>query len=451
MRKIRLVNFKSDLFATTAVFIAHAAIRLVSSLITTRLLPPEAYGVTIVLMSIVFVVEMLADIGITVFVVRDKHAEEPRYLNTAWTMRLARAVINTGVLFLLGPLIASTIYHTPALATPLRVFSLWFITSGLESMAFPIAIRRKNSRLVMYSELATTLVTTLFSVVYIYFSRDYWGMIFGTLLGRVMITLLSYQFYKELRPRLTFDWAAAKEILGFTKFTMPSSILTLALSQFDKVVFLRLFDLSLMGVYGLAGSIAGPVESLITKISQMVLYPRSAHDFRTERETASTKYYIDNVKLFLSIMFLPAAIGGAARFVITVLYPSRYGEAAAVLQAFMLRAAILSLSAPAEDFLVASGKPQVMLISNVLRACWLLGASILGYYLFGFIGFVYGAALCGLPSLVYLLWLQQRNDQLNVRYEAYKVLFLCVIGIAAYGTSTALLAIWPDSLIRHTT
>ena len=34
---------------------------------------------------------MLADINVTLFIVRDKNAEQPRYLNTAWTMRLIRA------------------------------------------------------------------------------------------------------------------------------------------------------------------------------------------------------------------------------------------------------------------------------------------------------------------------------------------------------------------------
>ena len=55
------------------------------------------------------------------------------------------------------------------------------------------------------------------------------------------------------------DWAAAREILGFSKFTMPSSMITIALSQFDKIAFLRLFDLNSLGIYGLAGNIAAPI------------------------------------------------------------------------------------------------------------------------------------------------------------------------------------------------
>ena len=70
-----------------------------------------------------------------------------------------------------------------------------------------------------------------------------------------------------------------------------------------------------------------------------VLYPRCAHNFRANPETSHLLYYKENVKLFISMLFLPAAVGGSAHLVISILYPARYAEAAVVLQAFMLRAA----------------------------------------------------------------------------------------------------------------
>ena len=104
-------------------------------------------------------------------------------------------------------------------------------------------------------------------------------------ISRLTMVVMSYQFFKEARPRLQVYRPAAREMLRFGKFVMPSSMLTLVLSQFDKIVFLRLFDLRLLGVYGLAANVAGPIESLISKISQMVLYPRCAHNFRTDRQS----------------------------------------------------------------------------------------------------------------------------------------------------------------------
>jgi len=448
MNIVKHLNPKGDLFATAFAFAGQAVIKLGSSLILTRIVRPETYGLITIMMSIIFVLEMLGDIGVTIFIIRDKNGEEPRYVNTAWTMRLGRAVLNAGVLFVCAPIIAGSLYHTPALAAPLRVFSLFFLICGFESMSFPIAIRRKRSRIIMYSELAATFLTSVFTVLFCYYSRDVWGMVYGILFNRVLITIITHLFYPELRPKLQFDFAAAREILALTKFTMPSSMLTLALSQYDKVVFLRLFDLNLLGVYGLAGNIVAPIETLISKISQMVLYPRCSHNFRADRNTFVQKYYTENTKLFVSILFVPAAVGGAARLLVALLYDPRYSEAGPILQALMLRAVLQSLASPAEDLLIAAGESQVILIGNVFRTIWMVAASLAGYYFLGFMGFVYGAALSGLPPLIYYLWLQRKKGMLMARGEIYKIAFATGVAISAYIASSLLLGWWPWMRIR---
>jgi O-antigen/teichoic acid export membrane protein len=351
-------------------------------------------------------------------------------------------------LFVCAPLIASKVYNLPDLTLPLRVFSLWFLIDGFESMGFAMAIRRKQARLQMYSELAASVASTIFSIVYCYRYHTFWGIAFGMLLNRLIMTVLSHQFYRELRPRLFIDLAAAREILVYSKFTVPSSLLTLGLNQFDKVVFLRLFDLRLLGIYGLAGNIAGSVEALISKISQAVLYPRCAHYFRENPNTATKRYYTENTRLFVGILAIPAAVAGTAHLIIALLYDSRYSEAGGVLQALAVRAVLLSFASPAEDLLISAGQFHVILVGNVLRASWIVLGSLVGYYFFGFLGFVYGLSLSGLPPLAYYLWLQKSKGMLIVKYELYKVAFALGVGVTLYMGSALFLALFPGFRIK---
>jgi lipopolysaccharide exporter len=445
----KVINLRGDLFATTFTFGLQAVIRLVSSLILTRVLVPEAYGTITMLLSIIYVISNIVDTNVTLFIVRDKNGEQPRYLNTAWTIRLIRSVLSFVVLFVCAPLIATKIYDLPNLALPLRVSSLWFLIDGLETMAFPLAIRRKQARLQMYSELACGVLSTTFSVVYCYRYHTFWGIAFAMLLNRLFMAVLSYQFYRELRPRLSIDRAAAREILQYSKFTVPSSLLTLSLNQFDKVIFLRLFDLRLLGLYGLAGNIAGSIENLITKISQAVLYPRCAHNFRENPDTFVQRYYTENTKLFVGILAMPAAIAGAAHLIITVLYDSRYSEVGSVLQAFAIRAVLLSLASPAEDLLISAGRFHVILVGNILRAVWIVLGSLVGYHFLGFLGFIYGLSLSGLPPLAYYWWLQKSKGMFIAKYELYKVAFVLAVGFTSYIGSALFLALFPGFRIRH--
>ncbi len=444
----KLFNIRGDLFATTLTFAMQAVIRLVSSLILTRVLLPEAYGTISILTSIIYVIGNIVDTNVTLFIVRDKNAEEPRYLNTAWTIRLIRCLLSSAVLLACAPLIGTKIYDLPSLTVPLRVFSLWFLFDGIETMAFPLAVRRKQARLQMYSELAGSVLSASFSIAYCYRYHTFWGIAFAVLLSRLWMTGLSYCFYRELRPRIFIDRAAAREILVYSKFTIPSSLLTLSLNQFDKVVFLRLFDLRLLGLYSLAGNIAGSIETLISKISQAVLYPRCAQAFRDNPDTSTRRYYTENTKLFAGILAMPAALIGAAHIIVTVLYDTRYSQAGDILQALAIRALFLSFACPAEDLLISAGFFHVILMGNVLRSAWIVLGSLIGYYALGFPGFVYGLSLSGLPPLVYYLWLQHSKGMLLVKYELYKVIFALSVGSISYIGSLMFLAMFPGFRIK---
>lgn len=437
MRILKSINLKGDLFATGLTFGAQGLIKISSSLVLTRILRPEAYGVVTIIMSILFVIEMIGDLGLNLFVIRDPDGEAPRFLNTAWTIRLARATLNTLVV-LLGATFIASIYGAPELVAPLRIMSAGFLISALASMSFPIAIRRKRARIIVYSELAAQSTSTIFSIVYCYFSRDFWGLIYGFLLNNCITTIISYFFFRDLRPAIHFDLQAAKEVMRFTKYSTPSSLLTLALSQFDKIVFVKFFDLRLLGIYGLGSNMAAPFEGLISKISQMVLYPRCAHDFREHRDSFATRFYNENNRLFLSILILPPIAFGAAHVIVSILYPARYLAAETVFRAFMLRATLLSLASPSEDLLIAAGESQVILIGNIARASWMVFGSIIGYFAFGFLGFIYGMALSGLPPLVYYFWLQRRLGFLIAKYEYYKVAFVIVLALSSYLISAVL-------------
>lgn len=435
-----LINPKGDLFAATVSMAGAAVIKLASSLILTRLLYPEAYGIVTAVASITTIVELISDIGVVPFFVRDKNAEEPRYINTLWTLRALRGFANCALLFALAPWIAA-LYEEPVLVEPIRAVSLLFILHGMESMSFAVAVRRQRARILNYAELGCSIVSTSFVIGYSYVARDYWGMIYGMLLNRALLSASSYAFYRDLTPKLQIDREAAKSLFGFTKYVLPSSIVSLVAGQFDKVIFLRFFDLHLLGLYGLAGSIAGIVDSLTYTVTRRILYARCTHEFRTNPAGLRAAYYHQNVALFALILFLPAAVGGAAHFVINFLFDERYAFAGTILQAFMVQSALQSFSQSAEVLVVAHGHIRATLIANLLRFAWMVAASVGGYHLFGFAGFLYGYVLNPLPGLIYNLWRQREGGLLVGRLELLKVAFMAVVFLAAFIAADVLSAV----------
>src|ERR1700756_2014974 len=107
---------KGELFASTFSYGVTSLIRLVSSLILTRLLTPEAYGTFAILLSFYVIIELMSDVGTVGLLIRHPRGGERRFIHTIWSIRLLRCTLNFCLLFLGAPLIAY-LYHAPTLTT----------------------------------------------------------------------------------------------------------------------------------------------------------------------------------------------------------------------------------------------------------------------------------------------------------------------------------------------
>lgn len=64
--------------------------RLLSNLVLTRLLYPEAFGVMALVMVVLVGLQMFSDVGIGPAISRSARGDDPDFLNTAWTLNVFR-------------------------------------------------------------------------------------------------------------------------------------------------------------------------------------------------------------------------------------------------------------------------------------------------------------------------------------------------------------------------
>ena len=65
-------------------------IRLASSLLLTRLLFEEAFGIMALVTVFMQGLQLFSDIGLGPNIVQNERGDDPKFLNTAWTMQVAR-------------------------------------------------------------------------------------------------------------------------------------------------------------------------------------------------------------------------------------------------------------------------------------------------------------------------------------------------------------------------
>jgi len=439
----RFINFKGELFTAAATSVGVAAVRLLSSVILTRILYPEAFGLMAIVGSIAFIVEMLSDVGIIGVTIRHEKSEEPRFFNTWWSVRLVRSLMNAGLMFLLAPYIAEW-YGQPELTHILHIYSLSFVIRGFESMSIPLSIRRRQTQRMNHIELGSLVLSTCFSITWSYFSRDYFGILYGTLLNHLLVTFSSYYFYPDSRVKLQFDREAMREQFQFARYVMPSSMITLVVSQVDKFLLSKYFNLQLMGFYGLATNITAPVDTLTTQLSLNILYPRCAENYRNDKSTFVEKYYKESWKLHAMALAAPALLCGVGTFVIHLLYDSRYIHAGVMVQLLAIRSVIHVYASTAEDLLIASGLVKMQLAGNIVRLLWLLPAIFIGSYYFGLPGFLAAVISEKAPTLLFYFRILAKRKMVIWRYEGLRLLL--TLAIAAFG---AIVAFAGTQIISH--
>ena len=115
-------------------------LRLVSNLILTRMLFPEAFGLMALIGLVTVGLMLFSDVGIAPSIAQSARGDDPDFLNTAWTIQVIRGVILFGVAAGLA-LPFAAFYDAPELVTYLPVAALALVIAGFNPTRIETAHR----------------------------------------------------------------------------------------------------------------------------------------------------------------------------------------------------------------------------------------------------------------------------------------------------------------------
>lgn len=413
-----------DTNVVVAAVVLNNLLRAISSIILTRLLVPEVFGIAGVIASIQFTVALASDLGFQAFVVRHADGEKPRFLDTVWTISLIRALLLTLLLAVLAePL--SAVFDKPELAPIVAVAGLTFVIEGLASVSLLSAVRNRMVLRLSVLELIVLVAQIAATVVLAYLWRSYWAILVGLLSSGMLKTVLSYTMFANARRRIAWEPAYARDLWAFARFVTGSSLIYLVLAQCDKLVLARVMPLDEFGFYILAGNLATAPLAFAGAYASRVLYPFYAELWRQQSATLRQQFY---AKRRLASMFYALATGGiigSAPLIIGILYDDRYAGAALYLQILAITPLLALASNSANETLTATGRISVTFQASAIKLVWLIVAGTSGYVWGGPFGLVLAVGLMEIPALL-LKWAQMhRAGLLDARQE---LLFLAIGG-----------------------
>ncbi|MEQ9692713.1 oligosaccharide flippase family protein [Shimia sp. SDUM112013] len=379
-------------------------LRLLSNLILTRLLYPEAFG----LLSLVWVfmvgLQNFSDIGIATSIQQNKNGDEPAFLDTAWTLQVARGVVLWGLTIVLANPVAA-FYDAPDLAELLPVVGLTLLIAGF----FPMRKESANRHLMLGRVTALDLVAQAIGlcvgVVIAWATGSIWALVFSALSVSLM-QLVLYMLFLPGRPsRFGFDKPSASEIAKFGSWIFFSTIAGFIFSQGDKLVLGKYLSLHALGIYNIGFFWA----SFPLMLGGMVVWKVLIPVYRERPPSESNANFLALRKLRFALtsalfaMLCILAFGGA--LLVDILYDERYLLSGGVLVLIALVQIPQVIVLTYDQSAIASGDARRFFILAATRAAFMVAGLLVGVQFAGLAGALVGQAVAMILVYPVTVWM----------------------------------------------
>src|ERR1700688_250341 len=343
--------------------------RLITNVALARLLAPELFGIMVIVNSVRTGIDLISDIGIGQNIVHNPNAENPKFYNTAWTLRLIRAVLLWLVCLASAAPIAY-FYEAPIIATVMPVAGLFFVLAALGSIALPLL--RSQIRFVRLNsfEVIQEMFSSAIHILFAYLIPTIWALVFGGLIAMAARSAGSYFVLPNIRHRFYIDKEYARQIFSFGKWIFISSIIYFLSMNFDRLYYGKVAALGMLGVYGITRTLSDLVGALTMRLSSYLIFPLVASSQTVPRDQLRTELAMKRLAFLLAGALGIAVLTTTADIIVKILYDQRYQAASWMLTVLFLGTCFSMISSLNESTLLGFGNPLYSAVANAFKFSW---------------------------------------------------------------------------------
>lgn len=370
-------------------------LRLASSLILTRLLFPEAFGLLALGSVFVSGLQMFSDIGIGPSIIQNPRGNDPRFLNTAWTMQVIRGIS----LWIIACAIAypvSVLYGEPALFPILCLLGSTAAIRGFQTTGHATSNRRIALGRVTAIDLTTHAVGLFVMVVWAWFHPTVWALVGGSIISAFLTVVLGFRLLNTHPHRLSWDVTAARELIRFGKWIFLSTAVTFLANSGDRIILPRVLDVRELSFYALALTLLMIPVTVLKQVASRVLFPVYSELIRNQDERRLAEVMV-KYSVFASMLYaVPVVLIFASDRLISLMYDPRYSPAGPALTLLAVGGIALMMRASQAGLLLAAGHPKQIAVVQLGKVCVGLPLAVILARRWGLEGFCAGisAAEC---------------------------------------------------------
>ena len=413
-------------------------IRLASNLVLTRILFPEAFGLMALVQVVLVGLEMFSDFAIDHMIIQSARGDDPKFLNTAWVVKIVRGVI----LWLLACLLAvpvANFYEQEMLAQIIPIIGLTSIISGLASTKIATSNRHLMLGRLTVLELGSQAVGAVIIIGIALWLQTVWALVIGALAFNLIKTVFSHIILPGAPNRLEWDKTAFRDIFNFGKYIFFGSIAGFLILQGDRMILGKYIALDELAIYTIALMFASLPLLLGAHLSDRVLLP--IYRSRPPLQSEQNRREVGKIKLLITggLMLAATILALSGELIILGLYDARYHAAGPLLVLISLSSLPAAIFGGYARILLANGNSRDFTFFTVSSAALKISILLLLVNQFGTIGAVFTPLIADLaiyPLLIFFI--RPYRGWYPLQDLGFIALTVLVGGVALFNSPTAL-------------
>jgi O-antigen/teichoic acid export membrane protein len=360
------------------------ALRMGGQIILTRLLPQEAFGLMAIVHTFRALIDLFTDVGIGPSIIQNERGDDPRFLDTAWTIQAGRGLILFGVACIASVPVAR-FYGHQELSLLIPAASSAALIAGVRATKAYSAERHMVLGWPTLIEIIAQCSALVVMVTWALLSPSVWALVAGALVGASVDVLLGHLVLPGHRGGLGWDKSAVRSLMRFGRWIFISTVLTFIVNEADRLIFGKMISLADLGVYNVALTIATIPSSAMHSLAGKVIFPLFSRVNETGEHLAAVFRKARQFHLVLSGWALSGLMGGG-QAAIGLIYDAKYASGGWMLQLLALSMWFAAPEATNSSASLACGHPRWVAAANLAKLVGMLVLLPLGYHYAGFRG-----------------------------------------------------------------
>jgi len=349
--KIRTGVAWSGLAQMGAQFVA-----LVVSVILTRLLSPQDFGLVGMVLVFTNFASVFADMGFGVALVQKLDVTQ-HHKNAVFWISIVIGAVTTLIMAAAAPLIAS-FYNVPEVQPLAVAISLIFFINAFATVKVALLQKAMDFRKIAAAQLTSTVISGLVALYLAFSGFGVWSLV-AMYIASAIVNVAVLWMITPWRPDFSLQWHALKDLSKFTLNLLGFSVFNYWTRNGDNLLVGRFVGSAALGIYARSYQILLLPVSQVSGVITNVMFPAFS---AIQKDVERVKdMYLKSISV-ISLVTFPLTLGllVVSQSFVLALFGDKWAEMVPILQVFCLLGLIQSIGTTVGWIYQSQGRTDIM-------------------------------------------------------------------------------------------